>query len=156
MLKTGLVVFLERWSVDFDALGFDDGADLRGAILLAKNGISNNVRTYALLELGEIGWAERIRLGYDRNEIDTGGEALHDLNVQWFESVAGRTDEVQASMHSQVNLLRSAWLLLLQHVALMLVVQELDDWLPAVSVVYVVTKAWSIDDRQSDFEELLF
>ena len=28
MLQTGLVVFLERWGVNFDALGLDDGANL--------------------------------------------------------------------------------------------------------------------------------
>jgi hypothetical protein len=44
--------------------------------------------------------------------------------------VASRANEVQASMHTQVDLLSSAWLLLLEHVALVLVIQELDNWLP--------------------------
>jgi hypothetical protein len=38
----------------------------------------------------------------------------------------------------------------------MLIVQELNDWLPAVPVVHVVTESWGIDDGQSDLEELLF
>ena len=69
--------------------------------------------------------------------------------------MAGGTDEVQAGVHSQIDLLRPAWLLLLQHIALMLVIQELNDRLPAVPVVHVVTKTWCIDDGQSDLEELL-
>jgi cytochrome P450 len=44
--------------------------------------------------------------------------------------VASWANEVQAGVHTQVNLLSSAWLLLLEHVALVLVVKELDDWLP--------------------------
>jgi hypothetical protein len=112
--------------------------------------------TYALLELGQIGWAQCICLGNDWDEIDAGAETLHDFDIQWLEGVAGGTNEVQARMHSQVDLLRPAWLLLLQHVALVLVIQELNDWLPAVPIVHVVAKAWGVDDGQSDLKELLF
>ena len=112
--------------------------------------------TYPLLELGKIGWAQGVCLCHYWDKVDARAETLHDLNVQRLESVASRADEVQASMHSQVDLLRSARLLLLQHVALMLIIQELNDRLPAVPVVHVVTETWGIDDRESDFEELLF
>lgn len=111
--------------------------------------------TYALLELGQISWAQSIRLGDNGNEIDAGAETLHHLNIQRLQGVASRTDEVQASVHAEINLLRSARLLLLQHVALMLVVQKLNDGLPAVPVVHVVTEAGGVDDSQSDLEELL-
>jgi hypothetical protein len=86
--------------------------------------------TYTLLEFGQISWGESVGLGYHWDEIDTGTQPLHDLNVQWLESVAGGTDEVQACMHTQIDLLRSARLLLLKHVALVLVIQELNDGLP--------------------------
>ena len=112
--------------------------------------------TYALLEFGQIGWAQSICFGDDWDEIDAGAETLHDFDIQWLERVACGTNEVQARMYSQVDLLRPAWLLLLQHIALVLVIQELNDWLPAVPVVHVVAKAWGIDDGQSDLEELLF
>lgn len=69
--------------------------------------------------------------------------------------MASRTDEVQASVHTQVDLLRPARLLLLEHVALMLVVQELNDGLPRVAVVHVITEARGVDDGQANLEELL-
>ena len=41
--------------------------------------------------------------------------------------MAGRSDEVQASMNTKVALLAALGLLLLDHVRLMLVVNEVDD-----------------------------
>lgn len=70
--------------------------------------------------------------------------------------MASGTNEVKASVHSEVNLVLSLRLLLLKHIALVLIVQELDDWLPAVTVVHVVTEPRSINDSQADLEELLF
>lgn len=58
-------------------------------------------------------------------------------------------------MDSQVNLLGTLWLLLLKHVALVLVVKEFNDWLPAVTVVDVVAKAGCVNDCQANLEELL-
>lgn len=64
--------------------------------------------------------------------------------------MAGRANEVQAGVHTEINLLRSARLLLLKHVALVLVVQELDDRLPRVAVVHVVTETRSVNDGKTD------
>jgi len=64
--------------------------------------------------------------------------------------VAGRANEVQTGVHTEINLLRSARLLLLKHVALMLVVEELNDRLPRVAVVHVVTETRSVNDRKAD------
>lgn len=85
---------------------------------------------YPVLELGKIYRAEGIRLSDDWDEVDTCAEALHDLNVERLESVAGRSDEVQAGVDTEIDLLRTTRLLLLEHVGLVLVVQEFDDWLP--------------------------
>jgi hypothetical protein len=41
--------------------------------------------------------------------------------------MAGRPDEIQASVDTKVTLLAALWLLLLDHVRLMLVVNEVDD-----------------------------
>lgn len=70
--------------------------------------------------------------------------------------MSSRANEVQAGVYSQIDLLGSLWLLLLEHVALVLIVQELNDRLPAVPVVHVVSKAGGVDDSQADLEELLF
>ena len=69
--------------------------------------------------------------------------------------MASRTDEVQASMNAKVNLLLPLWLLLLAHVRLVLVVNEVDDGSPRVTVVDVVTEARGVDDRQLRLELLL-
>ena len=44
--------------------------------------------------------------------------------------MAGRPDEVKASMNPKVDPVGSAWLLFLQHIRLMLIVQELNDGHP--------------------------
>jgi hypothetical protein len=154
VLETGFVVLLERWGVDFDALGFDDIADLK--VVLAKSREWPSCReTYAAFELGKIGWGEGVCLCDNWDQVDARAQTLHHFNIERLQGVAGGTDEVQARVHSEVDLLGPLWLLLLQHVALMLVVQELNDWLPAVPVVHVVSKSGCVNDRQADLEELL-
>ncbi len=61
-------------------------------------------------------------------------------------------DEVQAGVDTQVDLIGAAWLLLLQHVRLMLVVQKLNDGLPGVAVVDIVPEPGSVDDSQADWQ----
>lgn len=56
------------------------------------------VSTYALLELGQVGRAQGVGLGNDRNQVDTRAEALHNLDVEGLQGVAGRADEIQACM----------------------------------------------------------
>ena len=71
--------------------------------------------------------------------------------------MSGRANGVlQARMHAQVGLLATLWLLFLAHVHLMLVVDELDNGRPRVTVVDVVAKAKCVDDCQLDLELLLF
>ena len=86
--------------------------------------------TYAALELGQVNWAKCVGLCNDRNEVDASAQALHDLNVKRLQGVASRANEVQAGVDTEVDLLLALRLLLLKHVALVLVVQELDDRLP--------------------------
>ena len=64
-------------------------------------------------------------------------------------------NEVQASMDTQVGLLRALGLLLLSHICLMLVVNEVDDGAPRVAVVHVVAKARGVDDSELDLELFL-
>lgn len=105
---------------------------------------------YLRLELGQIGGAEGVGLSDNRNEVDTSAKTLHDLNVERLQSVASGADEVQASVDTEVDLLSTLGLLLLKHVRLMLVVQELDDGLPRVAVVDVVTEARGVNDSEAD------
>jgi hypothetical protein len=64
--------------------------------------------------------------------------------------VASGSDEVQAGVDTEVNLVSTARLLLLQHVRLVLIVEELDDGLPRVAVVDVVAEARCVNDSEAD------
>jgi len=61
--------------------------------------------------------------------------------------VAGCTDKVEASMHPEVRLVGPQRLLLLSHIGLVLVVDEVNDGGPRVAVVDVVTKAGGVNNR---------
>jgi len=108
--------------------------------------------TYPRLELGEVCWAQCIGLGDNGNQVDTGAEPLHNLNIQGLQGVASGSNEVQAGVDAQIDLIGAAGLLFLQHVGLMLVVQELDDGLPRVTVVHVVPEAWGVDNSEADYQ----
>ena len=106
--------------------------------------------TYPLLELGKIGGCESGSLCDHRDKVDTSAELLHDLDVERLEGVAGGSDEVQAGVHAEIDLIAALRLLLLQHERLMLIVEELDDGLPRVAVVHVVAEAGCVDDGEAD------
>ena len=105
---------------------------------------------YSLLVPNEVGWAKGIGLSDDGNQVDTRAQPLHNFDVERLQGVSGRSDEVQASVNAHVNLVRTTGLLLLQHVRLMLVVEEFDDGLPGVTVVDVVSETGGINDRQTN------
>lgn len=82
------------------------------------------------LECNQVRRAQRIGFGHDRNEVDSGAQPLHDFNIQRLQSMAGWSDEVKAGVNTEIDPVGSARLLFLQHVRLVLVVQELYDWHP--------------------------
>jgi len=65
-------------------------------------------------------------------------------------------DEVETSMNPEVNLLIALGLLLLAHICLVLVINEIDDWRPGIPVVDIVTKPGGVDDGKFDLELLFF
>lgn len=64
--------------------------------------------------------------------------------------MASGADEVQAGVYTKVDLLLALGLLLLQHVGLVLVVEELNDGLPRIAVVDIVAEAGGVNDSQAD------
>lgn len=94
--------------------------------------------------------AQSVSLGNNGDEVDTRAQALHHLDVKRLEGVSGGSDEVQAGVNAHIDLVGTAGLLLLEHVRLMLVVQELDDGLPGVTVVDIVAEAGGINNGQAD------
>lgn len=71
---------------------------------------------YSLLEAGEVCRTQRIGFGNHRNQVDPRAQSFHNFNVQWLEGMARRSDEVKAGVNSEIYLVHTAWLLLLQHV----------------------------------------
>ena len=69
--------------------------------------------------------------------------------------MARRANEVQARVHPEVNLLLALRLLLLAHVRLVLVIDEVDDGGPRVAVVDVVAEAGGVNDGELRLELLL-
>ena len=74
------------------------------------------MRTYSLLEAGQVSWAQSIGLGDNRNQVDSGTQSLHDLDVKRLQGVSSWSDEVQAGMDTEIDLINTLWLLLLQHI----------------------------------------
>jgi len=111
MMGGSLVILIAWWTVDLDSLCFHNIAN-------------------ATLESHKVGRGQCVCLGNDGNEIHSGTQTLHNFNIQRLQGVAGGSDEVEAGVNTEVNLVDSAWLLLLQHVGLVLVVEELNNWHP--------------------------
>ena len=118
--------------------------------MLASQGTSSSVSTYPCLELVQVCGAQGIGLGDNRDEVDACAQLLHDFDVEGLQGVAGGADEVQASVYAKVNLLLALGLLLLEHVRLVLVIEELDNGLPRIAVVDVVAEARCVNDSQTD------
>lgn len=70
--------------------------------------------------------------------------------------MTSRPDEVQTGVNSQVTLFGPLRLLLLAHVRLMLVVNEVDNGDPRIPVVDVVAESRCVNYSELDLELLLF
>ena len=81
-----------------------------------------------LLEPSKIIGAQSIGFRYHRYQVHSRAQSLHDFDIQWLECMAGGSDKVEAGMDSEIYLVHSAWLLLLQHVGFVLVVKKFDNW----------------------------
>lgn len=64
--------------------------------------------------------------------------------------MSGGSDEVEAGVDTHIDLVRTTGLLLLEHVGFMLVVEELDNGLPRIAVVDIVSEARGINDGQAN------
>ena len=154
MLRRSLVIGIDGRRVDADALR---GHDLADALLVDR----------------QVVLGKRVRLGDDGDQVHTRAEALHDLDIKRLQAagpserawrrgqvkedvrVAGGPDKVQAGVHPQVDLVVALGLLLLAHVCLMLVVDEVDNGGPGVAVVDVVAETGAVDHGQLRLELLL-
>ena len=106
---------------------------------------------YSLLELGQVSGAQSVRFCNDRDKVDPGAESFHHLNVEGLEVVTSGPDEIKTGVDTEVNLILSARLLLLEHVGFMLVIEKLNNGHPRVPVVDVVPKAGGINDSKTNW-----
>ena len=106
---------------------------------------------HPFLVASQVGMAQGVGLCDHGNKVDTRAQALHHLNVEGLEGVSSGSDEIQAGVHTHVDLVSAAGLLLLEHVGLVLVIQELNDGLPGVTVVDIVAEAGGINDGQANW-----
>ena len=61
-----------------------------------------------------------------------------------------RSNKIKTSMNSKIDLVYAPWLLFLQHVRLMLIIQELYNWHPRIVVVHVVPETGSVNDGKAN------
>lgn len=99
---------------------------------------------------------EAISLGNDRNDIDSLAQLLQHDDVDRLESVSSRRDEVQAAVNAGVlNVPLTLGSELFSQVGAVLILDVLDDGVPAAVVVDKVTVAWGVDDVQSQAHAVL-
>ena len=64
--------------------------------------------------------------------------------------MSGGSDKIQTCVNAKINLIDTTRLLLLQHIGLMLIIKEFDDWHPRITIVDVVSKAGRVDHGKAD------
>ena len=110
----------------------------------------------ALLEFQPLLESQGIGLGDDRNDIDNVGKLLQDDDVDGLERVTGRLDEKQAAVNPGVlDVALALGSEFLSQVGRVLILDILDDGIPAAVVVNQITVAWGVDDVQSQTHSVL-
>lgn len=101
----------------------------------------------ALLESLPLLERERVGLGDDGHDVDNVRELLEDDNVNGLERVARRLDEEEAAVDARVrDVALALGRELLAQVGRVLVLDVLDDGVPAPVVVHQVAVPWRVDD----------
>ncbi len=106
-------------------------------------------KTYASLEGGNLLVGEGIGLGDDGDQVDLGVQALHDLDIQGLQGVAGGLDEEDAGMDAVVNNVHAVDLVLGIEVGVEALLNVVDNGAPRLVVVDEVTEAGGVNDSQA-------
>ncbi len=111
----------------------------------------------SLLECLALFKSERVGLGDDWNNVDNIGELLKNDNIDWLQGMAGWLDEEETAVDTGVlNVALSLCGELLAEVCGVLILDVLDDWVPASIIVDLVSVTWSIDDVEAEAYTILF
>lgn len=104
---------------------------------------------YPLLKSKYLLIGKSVRLSNDRDQVDLGVEALHNLDIQRLERVTCGLDEEDASMDAVVHNVDTVDLVLGIQVRIETLLDVVGDWSPRLVVVHKVTKTGGIDNSQA-------
>lgn len=108
------------------------------------------------LELLTLLKGERVGLGDNRHDVDHVGQLLEDDNVDGLERVAGRLDEEETAVDAGVlDVALALGRKLLAQVSRVLILDVLDDGVPAAVVVDKVAVAGGVDDVEPQADAVL-
>jgi len=109
-----------------------------------------------LLEFQPLLGSQGVGLGNDRHNIDNIGQLLQDDDINWLEGVSGRLDEEQTAVDARVgDVALSLSGKLLSQVRRVLVLDILDDGIPAAVVVDEIAITRSIDNVEPQPDTVL-
>lgn len=106
------------------------------------------INAYSGLESGDLLVGEGVGLGNDRDQVDLGVQALHDLDIQRLQRVASRLDEENAGMNAVVDNVHAVNLVLRIKVGIEALFDVVDDRAPRLVIVDEVAKAGGVNHRQ--------
>ena len=105
--------------------------------------------SYALLERSNLVICKSVGLGNNRNQVDLGVKAAHDLNVKRLERMSSGLDEIDAGMDAIIDDVHAIDLVLGIEVGIEALFDVLNNRAPGVVVVDKVSKAGSVDDSET-------
>ena len=112
--------------------------------------VESKLLLYPVLESLPLFQGKTISLGNDRDNVHSLAELLQNDNVNWFQSMTGGLNEEQTAVDSSVlDVAVALGSKFLAQMGRMLVLDVLDDGIPAAIVVHKVTVARSIDNVQT-------
>jgi hypothetical protein len=118
--------------------------------------VERKLLLYALLEGTSLLERQRIRLGNDWDDVDHIRELLQDNNVDWLQCVTWRLDEEKAAVDAGIlDVSFSLSSEFLSEVCRVLVLDVLDNWVPASVVVDLVTVTRGINNVQAQTDAVL-
>jgi hypothetical protein len=110
----------------------------------------------SLLKSAALFQSQRIRLCNDWNDIDNIRKLLENNNINWLESMAGRLNEEEAAVDAGIlDITLSLGCKLLSKVCGVLVLDVLDDWVPASVVVDLISIARGVNNIQAQSNAIL-
>jgi hypothetical protein len=134
---------------DLDLVVLDIGEDLKQAVSTTSRSGSSNGKAYSCFEGSNLLIGEGVSLGNDRNQVDLGMKALHNLDIQRLQRVTGGLDEEHTGMNAVVNDVHAVDLVLGIEISVKTLLDVVDNRPPRLIVVDEVAKAWSVNYRQT-------